>query len=157
MQIDTLQRASEYPDLTSDVAWIEAFDWLRNHQDNLPDTGEHKFGDMGLVANVQSNFTRARDITTFESHVQFIDLQYIASGQECIEWEPIESLQEKAAYDSTNDVTLYHRTTRSTTLLMTPGRWAIFLPHDGHMPNIQIGHSIEVHKVVIKIPVALFK
>lgn len=104
----------------------------------------------------QSYETRKHDESLFESHIKYIDFQFMLSGEEAIEVVHTDLLDVDSEYNDEGDYTLYKATSNSSKIIMRSGDCAIFFPADGHMPGIQSGEGLVlVRKTVVKVPLAL--
>lgn len=90
----------------------------------------------------------------WESHLQFIDVQYILSGTEQIGYAPITCLQAESDYNAERDVIRYAGGGEGCYIKAVAGTFFVFFPQDGHMPAVSNGYEGEVWKVVIKLPVS---
>ena len=148
MILDTLDRASHYSPLGPNI--VRGLSWLAGFRPDLPD-GRYPIEGDAVYALVQSYGTAAPEEKKFESHRRYLDIQYIASGTEVIQYAPVGTLVPATAYDTAKDYLLYADPKHSTPLLLTPGSFAIFYPQDGHKPGCVAGSPSQIKKVVIKI------
>ena len=136
-------------------AWRKSFEFLLSATPATTD-GEHKLLGDAVLARVMSYETKPLSASCSEAHRQFIDIQIVLSGEEVVLWHPMGSLPIKAPYDSAKDAELYHlpstREGNAAELILRPGLFAVFFPHDLHAPAI--GESRSVKKVVVKISIS---
>jgi biofilm protein TabA len=138
--------ASLHPAFTAAFAYLEAF------SGETPD-GNHAIG-LGCEARVMSYRTEAAETRRWESHRRFIDIQYVVAGRELMQVAEVGELKDATPYDDANDVTFYSAaSTSASELCVRAGTFAIFFPHDGHRPGIEIDAPADVRKIVIKVPV----
>ncbi|MBN2557743.1 MAG: YhcH/YjgK/YiaL family protein [Clostridia bacterium] len=88
-----------------------------------------------------------------EAHGKYIDVQYIASGSERMYTAHTGDLSVTVAYDDDKDV-MFLENRNTCGFLAGEGSFAIFFPHDAHMPGVDPDefHSM-VRKVVVKVHV----
>lgn len=86
-----------------------------------------------------------------EAHRKYIDIQLLAKGRERIGYTNIEGLKQAVEYSDEKDVEFFLAHKDITFLNMTEGTFAIFWPHDAHMPGRQINKTEDVLKIVFKI------
>ena len=111
-----------------------------------------------IFANIDQYNTKSSSQLVIESHLEYVDIQVIISGKELVKIFKTKALEIKQSYNSDQDVIFYNYTELAQEEIeLTPGYFAIFLPTDGHMPQIKVDDAIEVKKVVIKVPIKLFK
>jgi len=89
----------------------------------------------------------------WEAHRRYIDIQYLVSGIERIGYTPVANLALTTPYDEDKDVAFYQG--HGDILTLEPGMFAVFFPHDAHMPMLceAGGSPKQVRKIVVKIPV----
>jgi len=108
-------------------------------------------------------FVLVQDYTTVpaeqkrpEAHDRFIDIQYIASGEEEIGWcVRRENLSIAEDLRRDKDVIFYRDLNEETGLVLSAGMYAVFFPGDVHRPGCVHGKPQAVRKAVIKISMDL--
>jgi biofilm protein TabA len=109
-----------------------------------------------IFAIEQSYSTQKSEKLFFESHIKYVDVQFLISGREVIEVVHIDLLEVDSEYNGEGDYSLYKATPNSSKIIMRSGDLSVFFPKDGHMPGIQYGEESDViHKTVVKIPLTL--
>ena len=89
--------------------------------------------------------------SVWEAHKNYIDVQYIVEGNECIGYEYIENLKVTQEYDSETDSMLLEG--EGTMVKCGAGTFMILYPHDAHMPGAQDSGPCEMKKVIVKVRV----
>lgn len=91
-----------------------------------------------------------------EVHRQYIDVQFLVSGRENIGVVP-DSGKNTVAENllAERDLLFYSGVENESTLSMTPGCFAIFMPSDVHRPGCAADQPEAIRKVVIKVKVSL--
>lgn len=102
-----------------------------------------------LFANVSEYTTHPETSVKWEAHRRYIDIQYLASGAEAMEYQCVSKLEVETPYDETNDV-LFLRG-EGNRLLVPCGFFMIFYPHDAHRPGLIAGRAQKVRKIVVKV------
>jgi len=97
--------------------------------------------------------TKSRTECFFESHRQYIDVQFILSGEEIIELCNINDLIVDSEYNKEMDLLKYNTTNNSSIIKLKKGDVAIFFPEDAHMPCVELNKSMKVFKTVVKVAV----
>lgn len=120
--------------------------------EDTPD-GRYKIKGDDIYALVQSYRTDAPENKKLESHIRYIDIQYIVSGTEVIGWFPAGGLEVMTPYSDENDVIFYHGAECISPLVLTAGMFAIFYPSDAHRPGCFLDKSAPVRKIVIKVKI----
>lgn len=117
----------------------------------LPDGTYPVEGDE-IYAMVQSFHVMEPIDAEFETHRQYIDIQYVLEG--CLEQETArrETLQLVGKYDAAQDVVFYARGRAGAQLRLYPGEAAVFFPWDAHrMVCVPDGGTREIRKCVVKV------
>jgi YhcH/YjgK/YiaL family protein len=150
MILDTHDRLSSYATLFRGTDPAPLFDWLRQCAAVEPGTKVDFDGDK-LFARALRQDTGARDQFRWETHRDYIDLQYIVGGGEIIEWTPAADLRTDAPYDAATDFQFYAAAPARVELSMSAGLFVFLFPEDGHKPLVSNGRDAFVHKVIAKI------
>lgn len=154
-----VKQCSEYPHFK------EAFEYLKsistaNSIDNKRllalKTGAFEKVDLDddLFGLEQVYHTKLRQECFFESHCQYIDIQFILDGEERIDVCPTELLEIDEKYNKETDLIKYSDHEYVSSLFLRGGDVAIFFPEDAHMPCLKTGENNLVYKTVVKVPVA---
>lgn len=101
----------------------------------------------------QVYITKVREECFFESHRQYIDVQFILEGEEIIEVMNKEDLLVTSQYNKEMDLIKYKTINNSSIIKLKKGDVAIFYPEDAHMPCVELNKSTKVVKTVVKIAV----
>jgi YhcH/YjgK/YiaL family protein len=95
--------------------------------------------------------TGGRNAFKWETHREYIDLQYILGGGEVIEWAPAAKLVADVAYDEKTDFQFYAPAEADALLRMQDGLFTFLFPADGHKPLVADGANSHIHKAIAKI------
>ena len=110
--------------------------------------------DDDVFALVQRYRTRAPADALWEAHQKYIDVQCVTEGIEMIGHSLLDVMRVVKPYDDERDFTMLapRNDTRATSMIsVRAGHFAIFWPHDAHMPGLWAsGASSEVKKIVVK-------
>lgn len=107
-----------------------------------------------VKAIVSEYMTKEVNEKGYEAHKEFIDIQYLVSGEEKIGNVPLEYLKETKPYNVEKDVAFYEENdVKPQELLLGNGYFAILFPQDGHMPQLWVNGPVQVKKVVIKVKI----
>ena len=132
----------------------KAIDFLRQaHPLELTDGRVEIDGDK-VYALVQSYETVATDEPRFEAHRKYLDVQYLASGEEVIGWASIDRLIVGVPYDEAKDASLGRVFPPDMTRVrLSSGQLAVLYPADAHAPKLAAGAPAPVIKIVVKVSV----
>lgn len=148
MILDVLENKEKYEKLVN--GFDKAFAFIQKCNAST-EVGRYEIDGDKVYAMVQEYTTKTEG--SFEAHQRYIDIQYIISGTEIIEWGNINKLTISNEYDEAKDVAFYHDSEEISKLYMTEGSFAIFFPEDAHKPCMSAVKSSDVQKIVAKIKI----
>jgi YhcH/YjgK/YiaL family protein len=119
--------------------------------------GRHDIDGDSVYAILQRSVTRLPADGRFETHEQYIDIQFLIAGEEVIGLAPVNGLRVTEPYDAAKDIAFYATPNGWERLALTPGQFAVFFPDDGHMPLCAAGQPMAIHKAVVKVKVDYWK
>lgn len=133
----------------SEEAYRFAKHFFRNHYLD----GAYQLAD-GVIANVMTYISKPFEMTFFESHKKYIDVQYMIYGEEMMLVENTANMASCVSddYNEEKDVTLY-RYNRGSCHILKAGHVIVLKPEDGHRGAIAVGTPEKVRKIVFKVPV----
>jgi len=147
MIVDTLAEAARYEALHP--GFRAAFDFLRDTDLASLAEGRTVIDGDRLFALTQSYETRPAAGGQLEAHRAYIDIQFIVSGEECIGYAPLGEQPVSTPFDAEKDIGFYHGD--SSFVKLSAGMFAVFFPHDAHLPGRHLVVSSQVKKVVLKV------
>ena len=116
--------------------------------------GREEIDGERVFALVQRYDTERVGRPRFECHRKYIDVQYIASGEEVIGWAPAGNMAVTEAYDTGKDVCFGTMDDGSwTPVHLRAGQVMLLWPEDAHAPKGAAGAPSRVMKIVIKVAV----
>ena len=133
----------------------KALTYLYSGEPGVKPVGRYDFED-GMFYLVQEYETKDPTGLPYEAHRNFIDIQFVVSGEERIGVTPIGCLSEiTAEYNPEKDV-LFGTAPEGKLLPMKAGSAFVLLPEDAHLPQADPADSVKGHvkKIVFKVPVA---
>jgi YhcH/YjgK/YiaL family protein len=150
MIVDHLSHAHMYEGSTRRVH--HAFAFLRQHDLTTLACGRYDIapGD-DVFAIVQEYQTRSLQEAEWEAHRAYLDVQYIVAGSERMGYAYIDTMLPSSEYDADRDI--QHFTGSGSDIILTPGTFAIFSPHDVHRPGVAVDAPAPVRKIVVKVSV----
>jgi YhcH/YjgK/YiaL family protein len=127
-----------------------AFNFLRegNVLERLPSRIELD-GDR-VFAMIQHYDTKPKEQGVWEAHRKYIDVQYVAEGQELMGYANLRYLQ-AGEYDAEKDFLPLQG--EGSYVLMKAGTFVVLTPQDAHIPQIAVDLPQPVKKVVVKVAV----
>lgn len=145
MVLDYIKNIKNYESCNKYLNKISAF-VAENDMKNLP-VGKYDLGD-GCFVNVMVSQPSVSG--KWESHVKFLDVQYIIGGSETIIWNDFGFMQNKTEYDAVKD--RYLGTGEGQAITVEEGMFMLLFPCDAHCPGNK-AHSDNVKKAVFKIKI----
>ena len=106
-----------------------------------------------LYASVSTYDTGPREERRFESHKKYIDVQVLLEGEEAIDVSLEKDHPILEAYDEKKEVVFLKPPKEFASLVMKPGRFAVFYPQDVHRPGCSLQDKRRVRKIVVKVQI----
>ena len=119
-----------------------------NVSELLPSTIE--LDGKNVYAMIQHYDTKPKAQGTWEAHRKYIDIQYVAEGQELMGYANLGHL-DAGPYNDEKDYLLLKG--EGSYILMRPGTFVILAPQDAHIPQVAVDVPQPVKKVVVKVAV----
>ncbi|MGV8814541.1 MAG: YhcH/YjgK/YiaL family protein [Gelidibacter sp.] len=147
MILDKIENANLYRGVHPGIA--KALDYITSADfANLP-MGKHEIDGEALFVILKENPTNPIADQLLESHLKYIDVQYVVQGIEKMGVTINAGQKPKKAYDDTDDYMLFEEPYDIITV--KAGMFAIFFPDDIHMPDLTTGEPSLVKKAVFKV------
>ena len=153
MIIDTLSNHALYTGLNDRID--QALAHLADTDFSQLPVGNYELDGRNLFVIVNDYQTKPTEVEPFEVHRQYIDVQYVVSGEEEIGYIPLGEQTPSKAYYEKHDYEEYSYETCQQQASFIPfrqGMFAIFYPNDMHMPGVS-DQPNQVRKVVIKVKI----
>ena len=130
--------------------WDAAFAFLKNQ--NLEEIKPGKYPILGdqVFASVTESPTNNKDSVKWESHKNYVDLQYVIKGKEIMGVADTS----KATITKPYTVDAINYQAEGTYYTSEPGQFFLFFPNDAHRSTIHVDGYDVVKKIVIKIQTA---
>ena len=150
MIIDNLKNCGLY--YGTHKRFESAFDFIKKAEAENLEIGKYEIDGKNLYAIVQEYTTKLPEDAKFETHKNYIDIQYIISGREEMEVCDLSRAEATTEYNGEKDVQFFVPKAETTKLTMQAGDYAIFFPDDIHMPGVSPkGENVAVKKIVAKV------
>lgn len=132
--------------------WEKAFNFLKTSNLEKISIGRYELDGANLFVNVDEYTTKNEEDSRFEAHREYIDIQYLVSGEEKIGITALSSTTEIIPYDCLKDIAFLHSEQNNYHVAL-PDRFFVFFPEDAHRPCVKTDENSKVRKVVIKIKI----
>lgn len=104
-----------------------------------------------IFAFVQEGSTKNTDETKFESHIKYMDIQFVVEGSEILGWQNINKLTVADEYNEDSDMILYIG--NGENIKISENMFYIVHEKDGHKPCTHISNQTNYKKVVLKLKI----
>lgn len=147
MILDHLTNADIYRGLSE--RFSAGFDYLRATDFSKLADGRYDILGDELYAMVQSYNSKPQSHGQWEAHRRKADIQYVIAGREKMGIAPLSRMRSLGGYDEEKDVEFFAG--EGEFVIVERGTFAVFLPHDVHMPMLAVDRPGWVKKVVVKV------
>ncbi|MFV0440470.1 MAG: YhcH/YjgK/YiaL family protein [Lachnospirales bacterium] len=104
-----------------------------------------------FFAMVQIGETKEYNLCKFETHRKYIDVQFVVSGSEILEWDNVKNLEIDTNYDEKSDCALYKG--EGDRLSIKKNMFYIAYPSDAHKPCTHREEQTSYKKIVLKLKI----
>ncbi|HEY0740602.1 MAG TPA: YhcH/YjgK/YiaL family protein [Chryseosolibacter sp.] len=150
MILDDIRYSSRYEFLGP--LFKKAFQFIAANDMTLLPPGKHEIQGDDLFVIIMEYETKEPVYWVMENHRKYIDIQYMLRGEELMGVQTFANQTPTTAYDESRDAAFY-KPEYDSLLKVKQGQFAIFFPHDLHMPSMQSGAIQKVLKAVFKVKV----
>ena len=153
MIVDTLTNRHLYTQLSPRLA--KALAHLADTNFSQLEVGNYPIEGKDIFVIVNDYETKPKEDESFEVHQQYIDVQYVVSGEEEFGYLPLASQIPSKPYFEKHDYAKFDYESNKHNAAFIPlkaGMFALFFPGDIHMPGTSATPQ-KVRKVVIKVRV----
>jgi len=149
MILDTIGNSSKYEILHRNFK--KGFDFIRNSDLENLEPGRYEIDSDEVFVLVQTYKTSPENEKKFETHRNYIDIQYIVSGTEVIGYTPAEKLTVCDPYNEECDAEMSD-CPDMTPCTLEAGSFILLFPEDPHKPGCSYGNNHNnVRKIVVKV------
>ncbi len=131
---------------------LKAIEFFNNFDSSKPD-GEYEVEGREIIANVQSYITQPPELKLFETHREYYDIHVMICGRERhdIYVGNKKELECLSNYNSQKDVAMLEAPSVFSSIIISPGEFAVYYPQDFHRPNCSINSQNDVRKICFKV------
>jgi biofilm protein TabA len=119
--------------------------------------GKYEWDGDRLFLLIQEMETAPKSDKKLESHLRYVDIQYLIDGEEETIGYVRRSERHIVSEDllETKDIAFYEDTEEEMALILKPGMFTIFFPSDLHRPGVRRLEPASIKKAVVKVSLAL--
>lgn len=140
----------EYPFLEKAV--MECFDYANTHDLLSYENGCHEIDGKRLFVNIVEYTTTTPKQRFWEAHRQYLDLHFMLSGTEQIDFNFIANMEQKA-YEEKDDF-LPLDGDKNCSVILRDKDFLICFPNDAHRTAIQVNQPETIKKAIFKIQIS---
>ncbi|MGD1821905.1 MAG: YhcH/YjgK/YiaL family protein [Pleomorphochaeta sp.] len=130
----------------------KAIDFIKNNDVEKLDAGVFEICGKELYAQVIDFTTEDRKNIKAESHIKYIDMQYVVNGDEKLGFKVNDGSYLNTEYIEERDLLYYDNNIKNESFaIANKGSINIFFPEDIHMPGIKVSEKKMIRKIVFKI------
>ncbi|WP_302296933.1 YhcH/YjgK/YiaL family protein [Mitsuokella multacida] len=133
----------------------KALEYLKANDFTKMEPGVYEIQGKDIYAQVFDAETKPAEEQRPEVHEKFVDVQFLASGQEKLGFTPDTGNYEVAERFDERDLIFYKKVENEGFIEARPGCFSIFFPEDVHRPACVSGKPMTVRKVVVKVSLKL--
>jgi YhcH/YjgK/YiaL family protein len=132
----------------------KALDFLRTTDFRHQQPGVVEIDGKHIFAQIIDLTTRDAAENRPEVHRRYLDIQFLASGEEKIGIAIDRgNNQVSESLLAQRDIIFYHDSEHESFIEMTPGSYAIFFPQDVHRPGCIKNVATPIRKIVVKVAI----
>jgi biofilm protein TabA len=151
MILDTVERASQYNLIGPGFA--EAMKFLYENRNGGLTQDRYEISN-DAYALVKRYASKPAENCKYEAHRDYIDVQYVVSGDEYMGWAPKDTMTIDTYIEEKDQFRL---SGKGEMVPLHAGQFMILFPSDAHMPCVVYNQSAPVEKIILKIRVEAAK
>lgn len=129
----------------------QAIDYLLKADIKMEDAGKTITVDDDFYYIVKSYETKDVEDCKFESHRQYVDIQYMVEGKEAMSVIDINRVNPISEYNAEKDIMFFDNLKECATLTLSSGNFITFYPNDAHRPSMKAKEKEVILKAIGKV------
>lgn len=129
------------------------FDFLEGNKKNALEKGKFFIEDSKLFGFYSEYKTHTDEQQIWEAHRKYLDIQFLVSGQEIIEYSDLKNMSIAEEYSDETDAVLGTCDKVDYRFKMEEESFLILFPEEAHLPGVTGENESINQKIVIKIPI----
>lgn len=131
-----------------------AIKYLKEHDFTTMEPGQYEIQGKEIYAQVFDTITGPIEERKPEVHEKYVDVQFLASGQELLGLTPNTGKYTEVERHEERDLIFYESVENEFFIRATPGCYSIFFPNDVHRPGVMFEKPMNIRKVVVKVHIS---
>lgn len=149
MILDNIRYYEKYCKLND--GFEKGFEFIKKAvKEDIP-VGKYEIDGKKVYASIQEYDTK--EVSKFEAHKNYIDIQFMVRGSEKMVYDDIEKGVTTVSYNPEKDVEFYGDIDGAREFVVNQSEFAIFFPEDCHKPGLKVENSEFIKKIVVKVRV----
>lgn len=130
-------------------------DYLKSNDFAAMETGVYDLEGKDIYVQVFDAETGPVEEKRPESHEDYLDIQFLVTGEEKLGFTPNTGAYEVAEHILERDLIFYKSVENEGFVYATPGCFTVFFPNDIHRPAVAVAEPMVIRKVVVKVRTTL--
>lgn len=144
-----VRNLSEYDYLEERIK--ACFAYAADHDLSTFEKGSHPINGDDLFVNIVEYTTTTPENRFWEAHRQYLDLHFMLSGEEQIDLNFIENLDQKEYVPADDFLPLEGE--KNSHVILREGDFLLCFPHDAHRTAVQVNSPCTIRKAIFKIKI----
>lgn len=148
--IQTDSDTSKYPQgIRMALNYLSSRDFTQMEPGTYPIMGKDIYAILMDIVTCPASEKRA------ESHIDYLDVQFVVSGKERLGFAPFHGDETVSDSNVESDIYFYEKVKNENFVDSASGCYAVFFPEDIHRPGCMVDKPEAVRKVVVKVNMKL--
>lgn len=129
----------------------KCFDYIQNNDLSKLEKGSYEIENKDLFVNIVEYETTTEDNRFWEAHKNYLDLHFIINGEEIINVNFIDNMEQKPFVEQDDFLPL--EGDKKTSVVLQKDDFLICYPNDAHMTAIQVENPTNIKKAIFKVKI----
>lgn len=129
----------------------KCFDYIQNNDLSNLQKGSYEIDGKDLFVNIVEYKTTTEDNRFWEAHKNYLDLHFIINGEEIINVNFINNMEQKPFVEQDDFLPL--EGDKKTSVVLQKDDFLICYPNDAHMTAIQVEKPTNIKKAIFKVKI----
>lgn len=129
----------------------KCFDYIQNNDLSNLEKGSYDIDGKDLFVNIVEYETTTEDNRFWEAHKNYLDLHFIINGEEIINVNFIDNMEQKPFVEKDDFLPLEGN--KKSSIVLQKDDFLICYPNDAHMTAIQVEKPTNIKKAIFKVKI----